>query len=81
MMLASVAPCMRRLARGLRRRQGAIAFRDRQSGGNEMESKVALRAVFFAPVLFGLLAGSLPLLLPLLLCRSLAGQRTDLSLR
>lgn len=46
-----------------------------------MESKVALRAVVFAPVLFGLLAGSLPLLLPLLLCRGLAAQRTALSLR
>lgn len=46
-----------------------------------MESKVALRAVVLAPVLLGLLAGSLPLLLPFLLWRSLAGQRTALSLR
>lgn len=46
-----------------------------------MESKDVLRAVVLAPVLLGLLAGSLPLLLPLLIWRGLAGQRTALSLR
>lgn len=47
----------------------------------EMESKVVLRGLLLAPVLIGFLAGSLPVLLPLLLYRGLAAQRTDLSLR
>jgi len=46
-----------------------------------MESKVVLRGLLLAPVLIGFLAGSLPVLLPLLLYRGLAAQRTDLSLR